>query len=61
MPFAELRYRTEDEAVEIVRGALNGRFDGLLPALRDHVEQFSEEAFQEAMLGIIDGGGKKGA
>ena len=55
VPFAELRYRTEEEAVEIVRGALDGRFDGLLPALRKHVERFSEEAFQEAMLGIIEG------
>ncbi len=55
MPFAELRYRTEAEAVEIVRGALGGRFDGLLPALRGHAERFSEEAFQEAMLGIIEG------
>ena len=55
MPFAELRYRTEEEAVEIVSGALDGRFDGLLPALRGHAEQFSEEAFQEAMLGIIEG------
>ena len=60
VPFAELRYRTEDEAAEIVRGALDGRFDGLLPALREHVEQFSEEAFQEAMLGIIEGSAGEG-
>ena len=55
VPFAELWYRTEAEAAGIVRGALDGRYDGLLPALRGHVEQFSEEAFQEAMLGIIEG------
>ena len=63
VPFAELRYRTEAEAVEIVRGALDGKYDGLLPALREHVQRFSEEAFQEAMLGIIDGrkGGGGGA
>ena len=54
VPFAELRYRTEAEAVEIVRGALGGRFDGLLPALKEHAQKFSE-AFQEAMLGIIEG------
>ena len=54
VPFSELRYRTE-EAVEIVRGALGGRFDGLLPALKEHAEKFSEEAFQESMLGIIEG------
>ena len=56
VPFAELRYRTEAEAAEIVRGALDGRYDGLLPALQEHVRRFSEEAFQEAMLGIIEGG-----
>ena len=55
VPFAELRYRTEAEAVEIVKGALGGRFDGLLPALKEHAQKFSEEAFQEAMLGIIEG------
>ena len=55
VPFAELRYRTEAEAVEIVRGALGGRFDGLLPALKEHAQKFSEEAFQETMLGIIEG------
>ena len=53
VPFAELRYRTEAEAAEIMRGALGGRFDGLLPALREHAQRFSGEAFQEAMLGII--------
>ena len=60
VPFAELRYRTEAEAVEIVRGALDGRFDGLLPALKEHAEKFSEEAFQEAMLGIIEGSAGEG-
>ena len=57
VPFTELRYRTEDEAAGIVRGALDGRFDGLLPALQEHVQQFSDAAFQEAMLGIIEGRG----
>ena len=56
VPFAELRYRTEAEAARIVRGALDGRYDGLLPALQRHAEQFSEEAFQEAMLGMIESG-----
>ena len=55
VPFRELRYGTEEEAARIVRGALDGRHDHLLPALRDHVQGFSEEAFQEAMLGIIEG------
>ena len=54
VPLAELRYRTEAEAVEIMRGALDGRFDGLLPALRDHAQWFSEEAFQRGMLEAIE-------
>ena len=58
VPFAELRYGTEEEAARIVRGALDGRYDRLLPALRDHVQRFSEEAFQKAMLGIIEGDGE---
>ena len=57
VPFVELRYGTEEEAARIVREALGGRYDRLLPALRDHVQGFSEEASQEAMLGIIGGQG----
>ena len=57
VPFEELRYRTEAEAAGIVRGALDGRYDGLLPALQEHARQFSEEAFSDAMLGIIEGRG----
>ena len=55
VPFKELRYGTESEAAGIVRGALDGRYDHLLPGLRGHARRFSEEAFQEAMLGIIEG------
>ena len=57
VPFAELRYGTEEEAAGIVRETLGGRYDHFLPALRDHVQRFSEEAFQKAMLGIIEGRG----
>ena len=61
VPFKELRYGTESEAVGIVRGALDGRYDHLLPGLRGHARRFSEGAFQEAMLGIVEGGGAAGA
>lgn len=54
VPFDGLRYGTEPEAARLVRGALDGRHDGLLPELRRHAQGFSEEAFQEAMLGIIE-------
>ena len=58
VPFDELRYSTEAEAAAIVRGALNGRHDGLLPRLREHVRQFSVEAFQEGMIEIIEASGQ---
>ena len=57
VPFGELRYRTEAGAVEIVRGALDGRYGGLLPALQGHAERFSE-AFQAGMLGAVEGRGE---
>ena len=53
VPFDELRYRTEEEAAETVRGALDGRYDGLLRGLRDHAQTFSEESFQRGMLEAI--------
>ena len=55
VPFDELRYGTEEEAARIVREALDGQHDRLLPALHKHAQKFSEEAFQDAMLGIIEG------
>ena len=58
VPYDELRYRTEAEAVEIVRGALDGRYDSLLPALQGHAERFSEEAFQAGMLRAVEGPGE---
>ena len=56
VPFAELRYSTEEGAAR-VSAALDGRYDHLLPGLQEHVRQFSEEAFQERMIGIIKGCG----
>ena len=55
VPFGELRYATEDEAVDKVREALDGSHDRLLPGLARHAERFSVRTFQEAMLGIIEG------
>lgn len=57
VPFDELRYGTEAEAVRIVREVLDGRHDHLLRGLRVHVKKFSEEAYQDAMLEIIEGSG----
>ena len=57
VPFKELRYGTESEAAGIVLGALDGRYDHLLPGLRGQARRFSEEAFQESMIEIIEGEG----
>lgn len=54
VPFRELRYATEDEAVAKVREALGGGYDRLLPDLAKHAEKFSVRAFQAAMLDIIE-------
>ena len=53
VPFDELRYGSEEEAADKVSAALDGRHDGLLAPLRDHVRRFSEDAFQGGMMGII--------
>ena len=54
VPFKELRYTTEDEAVAKVGEALGGGYDRLLPDLARHAEKFSVRAFQAAMLDIIE-------
>ncbi len=54
VPFRELRYSTEDEAVAKVGDALGGGYDRLLPGLARHTERFSVQAFQAAMLDIIE-------
>lgn len=57
VPFRELRYATEVEAVSKVKEALDGGHDRLLPDIARHIERFSVRAFQEAMLDIIGGSG----
>ena len=57
VPFSELRYATENQAVDKVREALDGGYDRLLPSLARHAERFSVRTFQEAMLDIIEGQG----
>ena len=53
VPFEGLRYGSEGQAAAAVRGALDGRFDGLLPELQGHARKFSEEAFQRGMLEAV--------
>ena len=61
VPFGELRYGSEEEAADKVSAALDGRYDGLLAPLRDHVQRFSEGAFQEGMMGVIENPNAGGA
>ena len=61
VPFDELRYDSEKEAADKILAALDGRYDGLLASLRNHVRRFSEGAFQEGMMGIIEGPARRPA
>ena len=54
VPFEGLRYGNEGQAAAAVRGALDGRLDGLLPELQGHAQKFSEEAFQRGMMEAIE-------
>ena len=60
VPFRELRYGTASEAVATVRRALAGRYDSLLPELRARARTFTDAAFQDAMMGIVDDVDAKG-
>lgn len=53
VPFEELRFKTIPEGREKVRRALDGEYDHLLPKLLEHIQQFSQEAFGEAMMNCI--------
>ena len=55
VPFAELRYDSEEEAAEKVRAAADGEYDSYLPRLQDHIEKFSEEVFNRRMLALVEG------
>ena len=53
VPYEELRFRTEAEAAEKVRLALNGEFDAHLSELQAHISKFSEETFKRKVTDII--------
>ena len=60
VPFAELRFDTEEEAAAKVRAAADGKYDGYLPRLAEHADRFSEEAFAERVLRLVEGDGGTG-
>lgn len=57
VPFAELRYGTEEEAARKVRAAADGEYDSYLPRLREHARRFDESEFHRRMLGLVEGRG----
>ncbi len=54
VPFSELRFNNENEAVEIIKDAVKGKLDYLLPKLQQHMLQFSEKNFQNKILKIVN-------
>ena len=56
VPFEELRFDTEEEAAAKVRAAADGAYDGYLPRLAEHASKFSEEAFAERVLQLVEQG-----
>ena len=56
VPFAELRFDSEEEAATKVRAAADGRYDGYLRRLAEHAEKFSEESFAKRLLQMVGRG-----
>ena len=54
VPFSELRFDNEIDAIEKLRNAASGKFDYLLEKLEKHIENFSKEIFQAKMLKEIE-------
>ena len=54
VPFSELRFDNEIDAVEKLCNAASGKFDYLLEKLKKHKENFSKEIFQAKMLKEIE-------
>lgn len=53
VPFAELRYRDAEQAATIVRRALGGEFDALVPRLQQHIRRYDEGRFRETMRAVL--------
>jgi glycosyltransferase involved in cell wall biosynthesis len=53
VPFSELRYTTPGQAVMLIRRALNGEFDHLVPRLQAHISRYDESRFRAKMRPIL--------
>jgi glycosyltransferase involved in cell wall biosynthesis len=54
VPDADLRFRDDAQAAEILRRALAGELDDRLPALQENAVQFGDEAYAASMSPLID-------
>lgn len=54
VPFEELRYNGKDDASKKLQDAMSGKYDHLRNDLKNHIQKFSAESFQEKMLGQIN-------
>lgn len=54
VPFEELRYNGKDDAVKKLQDAMSGKYDHLRNDLKNHIQKFSAESFQEKMLEQIN-------
>jgi glycosyltransferase involved in cell wall biosynthesis len=50
VPFEELRYNGKDDAMRKLQDAMSGKYDNLRNDLKNHIQKFSAESFQEKML-----------
>jgi glycosyltransferase involved in cell wall biosynthesis len=53
VPFGELRYNTQSEAIDKVRNALDGYYDYILPILQTHIQQFDVSKFNHEINKLI--------
>jgi glycosyltransferase involved in cell wall biosynthesis len=54
VPFEELRYKDDEDAVKKINDAMHGKFDELRPKLFNHIQKFSSEIFQKNMIQLIE-------
>jgi glycosyltransferase involved in cell wall biosynthesis len=53
VPFEELRYKDNEDAVKKISDAMHGKFDDLQPKLFKHIQKFSSETFQKNIIELI--------
>ena len=56
VPFRDLRYEDDNvqDAKEKLSNAIKGKYDHFLPKLKEHIQNFTEESFQNKMISFIE-------